>query len=254
MEQEKKLIVLNPGHSVKDKRGFLGNETEGGNNKKTVDLIKKYLEEYICEVVIVAQDDGTPFAKLGSKYPNATLFYSHHTNSYNGKARGTEVFYHYGRTLAQNISVRTAKILETVTRDTKKGDNGAKRNSEQFNGAGYAVINQAVKAGVKYQFMGEIGFHDNPKENKLMVERRDEIAKAIAEEIALYLKLEKKPIPVVAQKTTPKEVLAPEGKLFQVALGAYKNRASAEDMVKKAKEANLNAYLVVIDDPKAKRI
>lgn len=243
-----KKIVLNPGHLSTADRGFLGPETEGSNNKKTVALIKKYLEEYVCEVVVVAQDDGVPFSKLGSMHPDAELFYSHHTNSFNGKARGTEVFYHYGRTLAQNIAVRTAELLETITRDSKKGDKGAKRNRDQFNGAGYAVINQAVKAGVKYQLMGEIGFHDNPKENKLMVEKRDEIALAIAEEIAKYLKLERKPV-----KKPVKEVLAPKGKLYQVALGAYKNRGSAEELVKEAKAANLNAYLVLIDDPKFKR-
>lgn len=320
-----KKIVLNPGHLSTADRDFLGPETEGGNNKKTVALIKKYLEEYICEVVVVAQDDGIPFSKLGSMHPDAELFYSHHTNSFNGKARGTEVFYHYGRTLAQNISVRTAKLLETITRDTKKGDKGAKRNRDQFNGAGYAVINQAVKAGVKYQLMGEIGFHDNPKENKLMIERRDEIALTIAEEIAKYLKLEKKPIPdhedtivantgvhlrakataksaslgvlrkgekaimtellgdwvkvdyndktgysaarywdiapelvekftpkVESKPSTPKAVLAPKGKLFQVALGAYQNRKWAEETEQKAKKLGLKPYIVLVDDPKSK--
>ena len=178
-------IVLNPGHLSTDDRGFLGPETEGGNNKKTVALIKKYLDDYDCEVVIVAQDDGVPFSQLGLKHPDATLFYSHHTNAYNGKARGTEVFFHYGRSLAENIAQRTATILQTVTR----GEKGAKKNNNYF-----AVINQAVKAGVKYQLMGEIGFHDNSKENKLIVEKRDEIARAIAEEIAKYLKLKKKEV------------------------------------------------------------
>ena len=191
-------VVLNDGHLEKDDRGFLGKETEGGNNKKTVALIKKYLEEYDVIVRVVSQDDGTPFEKLGYKYPNATLFYSHHTNS--GGGRGTEVFYHYGRTLAQNIAQRTAKILNTVVREQVKGDKGAKKNSNQFGGAGYAVINQARKAGVKYQLMGEIGFHDNEKEVKLIVSERDKIAFAIADEIAKYLKLEKK-----VDKNKPKE-------------------------------------------------
>ena len=184
-------IVLNPGHLSTDDRGFLGPETEGGNNKKTVALIKKYLDDYDCEVVIVAQDDGVPFSQLGLKHPDATLFYSHHTNAYNGKARGTEVFFHYGRSLAENIAQRTATILQTVTR----GEKGAKKNNNYF-----AVINQAVRAGVKYQLMGEIGFHDNPKENKLMIEKRDEIAQAIGEEIVKYLKLNKKEVKQVADK------------------------------------------------------
>ena len=325
----KKKIVLNPGHLITAKRGFAWpNETEGSNNMKTVLLIERYLKEYDCEVVIVSQNDGTPFNQLGAKHPDATLFYSHHTNSFNGRARGTEVFYHYGRSLAQNIAVRTAKLLNTVTRDTKAGDKGAKRNTDQFKGAGYSVINQAVKAGVKYQLMGEIGFHDNPNEVKHIVNKRDEIAFAIADEIAKYLKLVKKPIPphedtivanaavhirekasskstslgvcqkgekaimtglsgswvqveyknkkgysfveywdipkTLVEKFAPKievappvaeplkEVVAPEGKLYRVALGAYKKRGGAEDLLNKAKEAGLSPYIVIIDDPKTK--
>lgn len=192
--EKRKTIVLNPGHLSTSDRGFIGKETEGGNNKKTVALIKKYLDEYDADVVIVAQDDGVPFSKLGSVHPGADLFFSYHTNATDedsGRARGTEVFYHFGRTLAQRIALRTADILETVTRGRAE-DKGAKRNNEQFEGVGFAVINQAVKAGVTYQLMAEIGFHDNPDEVKHIVGRRDQIARAIAEEIADYLKLEKK--------------------------------------------------------------
>lgn len=179
-------IMLNGGHIKKDDRGFLGPETEGGNNDKTIDLIAKYLSDYEAEVVIVDQDNGVPFEKIGSMYPNATLFYSHHTNAFRGVGKGTEVFYGYGRTLAQNIATRTAAILESVTRGD---DNGAKDNAKE----GFlSVIKQAQKAGVKYQLLGEIGFHDNAKEAKLMVEKRPQIAKAIGEEIVKYLKLKKR--------------------------------------------------------------
>ena len=50
-------VVLNDGHLENDDQGFLGKETEGGNNKKTVALIKKYLEEYDVSVRVVSQDD-----------------------------------------------------------------------------------------------------------------------------------------------------------------------------------------------------
>lgn len=206
------LIVLNPGHVDGEKRGFLGSETEGGNNRKTVAIIKSYLEEnFECQIKVV-QQPSTNFKKLGSAYPKAVLFYSHHTNAYSNKsAKGTEVFYHYGRTLAQNIAVATAKILNTSTRNTKSGDNGAKRNSDQFKGAGYAVINQAVKAGVTYQLMGEIGFHSNVNEARLMVEKRTQIGQAIAKEIAGYLKLKKKTkAPVSEPEIAPTRPKDPE--------------------------------------------
>ena len=43
---------------------------------------------------------------------------------------------------------------------------------------------------------------------------------------------------------------APNGKLFQVAVGAYAYRSNALETVNKAKAAGLNAYLVIIDDPR----
>jgi N-acetylmuramoyl-L-alanine amidase len=242
--EDKKTVVLNPGHIPEDDRKFIGPETEGGNNKKTVALIKKYLEEYIVDVKIETQEDGIPFNKIGTTYPNSTLFFSFHTNAFEGGVgKGTEVFYHYGRTLAQRIAQRTAVLLETKVR----GDmGGAKRNSEVYGGAGFSVINKAVKSGIKYQLMAEIGFHDNPDEVKHIVGKRDLIARAIAEEIALYLELEKKPVKEIV-------TLAPKGKLFQVALGAYKDRENAQETLEKAKLAGLRPYLVIVDDPKYKK-
>lgn len=200
---EDPLIVLNPGHLATDDRGFLGPETEGSNNRATVAIIKNYLlNKYVCKVEVVEQPT-TDFKVLGSKFPQALLFYSHHTNAYSDTtARGTEVFYYYGRTLAQNIAITTAKILQTVVR----GDmNGAKRNSDQFGGAGYAVLNQAQGAGVKHGLMGEIGFHTNPSEAELMVSRRTEIGETIAKEIAAYLGLKLKPTIPVSEPQPPIE-------------------------------------------------
>lgn len=203
------LIVLNPGHVDGDKRGFVGSETEGGNNRKTVAVIKDYLEsKYECRVQVV-QQNSTPFEKLGSAYPDAVLFYSHHTNAFNDpSAKGVEVFYYYGKTLAQNIAISTSKILKTVVRGSM---NGAKRNSDQFNGAGYAVLNQSQRAGVKHGLMGEIGFHSNPSEAKIMVEKRKEIGEAIAKEMGAYLKLKSKPKPPVSEpEISPEKPKDPE--------------------------------------------
>ena len=47
-----------------------------------------------------------------------------------------------------------------------------------------------------------------------------------------------------------KVALAPDGKLYQVAVGAYKDKANALEQVEKAKAAGLNAYLVLINDPR----
>ena len=43
---------------------------------------------------------------------------------------------------------------------------------------------------------------------------------------------------------------APDGKLFQVAVGAYAYRSNALETVEKAKAAGLNAYLILINDPR----
>lgn len=222
------LIVLNAGHTTADDRGFIGPETEGGNNAKTVELIKQHLEaNYICEVKAVSQPT-TDFSKLGSTYPNATLFYSRHSNSYNGSVKGVEVFYTYGKTLAQNIAKATASILNT----TLRGEAGAKPNNNY-----YAVLNQAKAAGVKYALLAEIGFHDNATEAALMVTKRSEIAKAEAEAIAEYLKLERKPLPQPVSTTK-----------FRVVAGTFADRTNAEALQAKLKAAGFSSFLVAFED------
>jgi N-acetylmuramoyl-L-alanine amidase CwlA len=47
-----------------------------------------------------------------------------------------------------------------------------------------------------------------------------------------------------------KVTLVPDGKLYQVAVGAYKDKQNALEQVEKAKAAGLNAYLVLINDPR----
>ena len=54
---------------------------------------------------------------------------------------------------------------------------------------------------------------------------------------------------VTVAKVTP----APAGKLYQVAVGAYQNKENALEQVEKAKAAGLNAYLILIDDPRLQK-
>lgn len=48
----------------------------------------------------------------------------------------------------------------------------------------------------------------------------------------------------------PVKDLAPEGKLFRVAIGAFRDRANAKDLMGRAKE--FNPYLTIVDDPNYK--
>ena len=58
------------------------------------------------------------------------------------------------------------------------------------------------------------------------------------------------PTPIKPDPIKPAEDLAPEGKLFQVAIGAYKKRTNANEAMAKAKAAGLDPYLLLIYDQK----
>ena len=72
------------------------------------------------------------------------------------------------------------------------------------------------------------------------------------EELMFDLKVWDKKRKAPPEPVKPAEDLAPDGKLFQVAIGAYKNRTNANDELAKAKSAGLDPYLVLIDDPRGK--
>lgn len=158
-------IFINPGHGG-------GDPGACGNNLKERDVvlrIGKRVEKYLRDVnydVKLYQFDGLGEICDASNYWGSDLFVSIHCNSFNGSAHGTETFYFYGSTsgekLATCIHKQLVDSLPLVNRGVKQ--------------AGFQVL-----AGTKCPAaLVETAFIDNVDDAKLLVDKEDEFARAIA--------------------------------------------------------------------------
>ena len=178
-------IFINPGHGGRDP-GACGN----GLRESDVALaIGKRVEGYLRAVgydVKLFQCGGVDgdlwqICNTANAW-HADLFVSIHCNSFNGFARGTETFHYYGSTrgerLAEKIQAQIVNSLPVVNRGVKE--------------AGFAVLFDTNAPAV----LVETAFIDNPADAKLLVDREDDFARAIARGVTDYVS-ELKPLPDV---------------------------------------------------------
>ena len=244
-----KLIVLDPGHGgdADSKRGFYGtgeDRNEGVNNFKTCVAIKKYIEErYLADIKMTRNSmDENPWPGRGNMFTGADLFYSRHSNAFNGAVRGSEVLVGTGSPaaslLAFAICSKTAELF---------GHN----NRGLLNGNTFVVIGEAKAAGAKMAMLAEIGFHDAKLDADYMIANRDLIAAWEGELIAQHLKLETIPKETVLSsgvettQTTRRD--APKGYIFTVRVGSGKLRSTIEQTKAKAIQAGFeDAYIELV--------
>lgn len=176
-----------------------------------------------------------------------------HFNFYNGSAWGTEIFV--------DKSVTKIGVEKAIMKRMKKWFR-LRDDDKVFDGVRVGPFKTISHLKSKGALL-EVCFIDNKAEMEIFLKNTDAIAEDIAFGIMEGFELPIKPAIIPKPPVTPKppvveppknqdvkEDLAPEGKLFQVAIGAYKKRTNATDEFNKAKSAGLDPYLVLIDDPR----
>lgn len=158
-------IFINPGHGGQDP-GACGN---GLKERDVVLKIGRRVADYLRKVnydVKLAQIDGLQEICDASNNWNADLFVSIHCNSFNTYAKGTETYHFYGSSsgekLATCIHKQLVDSLPLVNRGIKQ--------------AGFQVLAGTDAPAV----LVETAFIDNPDDAKLLVEKEDDFASAIA--------------------------------------------------------------------------
>ena len=198
-ENKKLLVVIDPGHT--------GNTYNAGavkgyyESKAVYDLSlyeKTALEKRGIDVILTRERNQDPglyergqmAVKKGNGYANV-LFESNHTDAFNGKACGVTVVRSAhlpgSEKLAEKMIDAIVKVMKPSTGITY---NRGVVTKTQSNGADwYGVIRGAVSGAasqgqakngpVRYDYIVEHGFHDNPKECLFL--SKQENLKAIAE-------------------------------------------------------------------------
>ncbi len=183
-ENKKLLVVIDPGHT--------GNTYNAGavkgyyESKAVYDLSlyeKTALEKRGIDVILTRERNQDPglyergqmAVKKGNGYANV-LFESNHTDAFNGKACGVTVvrsaYLPGSEKLAEKMIDAIVKVMKPSTGITY---NRGVVTKTQSNGADwYGVIRGAVSGAasqgqakngpVRYDYIVEHGFHDNPKE------------------------------------------------------------------------------------------
>lgn len=169
-------IFINPGHGGDD-CGAVGN----GLIERDVALfigqrVKTYLQAVGYDTKLFQYDGLQAICDEANNW-HADLFVSIHCNAFNGKASGTEtIYYEYstaGKRLANCIQRQIVSSLGTVDRGIKSKISG-----------GYDAY--VTKYTDMPAVLVETAFIDNPHDAKLLREREDDFARAIARGITDY--------------------------------------------------------------------
>ena len=166
-------IFINPGHCPGIDSGAVGNGLkECDVALKIGTKVKNYLEKIGVETVLLQVDGLSEIANEANK-SQSDLFVSIHCNSAAvDTAKGTETFHWNGSDAGQKLA---SKIQYQITNSIDVVNRGIKT-------ANYAVLRLTDMPAV----LVETAFINNPDDAKLLVEKEDEFARAIARGVTDY--------------------------------------------------------------------
>ena len=217
-----KKVYINPGHSDKDP-GAVGYETERKLNVKVSEYQRDHLlANYDCQVRMNpgTMDSLSDIANDANKW-GAHLFVSNHFNA--GKGNGYEALVY------NEMRRELGEIFEKYVKAAGQNSRGVKYRP------GLAVLRLTNMPAV----LNEGAFVDNLEDIQDWNDDAElkKLGIAYAEATAEYLKLEKK---VVAPEPEKANVI------YRVQVGAYRELANAEDMLKKLEKAGFPGIITKV--------
>lgn len=217
-----KKVYINPGHSDKDP-GAVGYETERKLNVKVSEYQRDHLlANYDCQVRMNpgTMGDLDDIAKDANSW-GADLFVSNHFNA--GKGNGYEALVY------NEMRRELGEIFEKFVKEAGQNSRGVKLRP------GLAVLRLTNMPAV----LNEGAFVDNLEDIQDWNDDAElkKLGIAYAEAAAEYLKLDKR---VVAPEPEKANVV------YRVQVGAYRELANAEDMLKKLEKAGFPGIITKV--------
>ena len=246
-----KKVMIDSGH-------FKGNSNRGQSGYyeyEGVWKISNYLKQ-ILELNGVQVDftklyeEDLNLYKRGQKAQDYDLFISEHTNAYNQKTRGVEVFYDFSKPqdkkYAEELALAVSKVMGNSNR-------GAKTRTYDNNGITYnyyGVIRGASVTNCPHIFLIESGYHDNLEDEAFLKVDLNlkKIAQAQADVILKILGIEVKEMTFEEAKKTIQGKAGLDNNSMQF-LEFYRY---GEDLIKKLAVPMVNDVVVkepIIEQP-----
>lgn len=228
-----KKVMIDPGHAPGNvNRGPTGYYEYQGAWKLSNYLKKELTKRGVQADLTRTENQDPTLAQRGSKAKNYDLFISEHSNAFNGKVRGVEVFYSLRRpgdkVHAETLSKAISTLMNNPTRGAKTKQYPNKPGVDY-----YGVIRAAASVGCPHIFLVENGFHDNPQDEAWLKSNQNlrALAKVQTDIICSILGVKLQP--------------PSDGEtLYRVQVGAFKNKANADRMYHRLKAAGYDTYMV----------
>lgn len=171
-------VFINPGHDRQFDPGAIGinGTTEAEVVFAVGDLLKDKLEEDGIDVVGFIQSDNLNYVVAKANQSGADLFVSIHCNCFNGKASGTETFFCDMSVLGEKYSKIVQKKLISQIGTV---DRGVKNDTQSA--VGYLFVLRCTSMPA---ILVELAFIDNVNDHEILVNKQEELAKAIADGIS----------------------------------------------------------------------
>jgi N-acetylmuramoyl-L-alanine amidase len=221
-----KSVYLSP--STQEKNiGVLNYGTEEKRANQICDITEKILKQH--GVVIYRNKPTMTLTQAieDSNKKKANIHFAIHTNAYNRKSRGCEVFcYKFkteGHKLASSIYSEIEHITPTTDRGVKSGYN--------YYGEGKHMA-EVAKTTMPAALV-EIAFHDNEEDVKWILSNIELIGIALAKGVLKYFGI----------KFIDNSIKV----LYKVQVGAFSKKDNAEDMICKLKKAGFDGFIVKVN-------
>lgn len=212
-----KSVYLSP--SMQENNvGVLNYGTEECRMDQIADVVQKVLQDYGVDVFRNRPDWSLGQAVNDSNRVEPNLHFCIHSNA--GGGRGAEIYaYSPG-----GEGEKAAKIIYSeISAITPTADRGV-----QFNPSLYELRNTTAPS-----VLVEVAFHDNPDDAAWIMNNIENIGIALAKGVLKYLG-----ITYVAAKNT-----SVGQKLYRVQVGAYADKANAEEMLKRLTTAGFEGLI-----------
>jgi N-acetylmuramoyl-L-alanine amidase len=204
-----------------------GNTNEQEQCRKIATALKKELDR--CGFNSKAGLSGTMYSRVyESNEFGADLHLPIHTNACDGKVAGLRIFVYKKGGEAEKIAKAIDAELAPITPGTSDGISAQPQLYEVKNSKGLCVYI-------------EVGFHDNKEEAKWIIEHTQEIAVAIAKGLCKHYGVK-----YVAVSKPAATKPAESDVFYRVQVGAYNEKANAENMLKKLKAAGFEGFIVEV--------